>query len=509
MQLAVVNPEIWGADSGSPADPTGTANIRCKFRAAIRRRLDVFRAGLHRAVIDQDLLGLDVKSTLSVHPAAVRCEAFAEYLSSATEVFAGGWGLMFIRESWDSGIAAIGVSVVESRIEQYRVLFEHEMEGIVAALVQWLNRAANDLITRRVSKATAWRVLLGAFKTVTPRFDALVNMLVVKVHNLARIESLREDGVVHYGVKAERIPVQQTLDARKKLRRARPTKYVKWLTAGDDRVCPKCEDLEGRVFSYTEVIGLLPLHINCFPGDTNVSPVGDIAAASKRRFKGDIVVICTAGGKQLRCTANHPILTLSGWVAAAALTVGDKVICPYTSNGGTFEFYNQHVPTAIEDIASSFVERRGVHASAVPICANDFHGDGTDGEIAVIWTDRFLLDKANSSFSQVSSKFVLDGVGMSKLALVGKSTLYSAFQRVLLSTSSLVRGFCEIFAFLRRELFPVFVEIGAGPERFSVFFGKSSSHLFGLGASGYSGFSQVPFDDRIANTETFAEVGAV
>lgn len=38
---------------------------------------------------------------------------------------------------------------------------------------------------------------------------------------------------------------------------------VEWSTAGDERVCPECEDMEGKVFSVEEAHGMIPLHPNC------------------------------------------------------------------------------------------------------------------------------------------------------------------------------------------------------------------------------------------------------
>jgi SPP1 gp7 family putative phage head morphogenesis protein len=36
-----------------------------------------------------------------------------------------------------------------------------------------------------------------------------------------------------------------------------------WTTAGDDRVCPECEAMEGKLFSIEEARGMIPAHPNC------------------------------------------------------------------------------------------------------------------------------------------------------------------------------------------------------------------------------------------------------
>ena len=39
---------------------------------------------------------------------------------------------------------------------------------------------------------------------------------------------------------------------------------AEWSTAGDDRVCPECASLEGKVYTLDEIEGLIPVHPNCF-----------------------------------------------------------------------------------------------------------------------------------------------------------------------------------------------------------------------------------------------------
>jgi SPP1 gp7 family putative phage head morphogenesis protein len=38
---------------------------------------------------------------------------------------------------------------------------------------------------------------------------------------------------------------------------------AEWITAGDDRVCDLCQDLEGVVMTITEARGTIPRHVNC------------------------------------------------------------------------------------------------------------------------------------------------------------------------------------------------------------------------------------------------------
>lgn len=519
-------------DHNTNPDPTGTASIRRKFRSAVRNRLNIFRGRLHKAIIDHDLLGLDGNSTSALQPAAVRCEAFAFYLSTATEIFIGNYGQAFIKEAWNSGIAAIGtpVSIDHNWVEHYCVLFEQERVGIVAVLVQWLNRAVNELLTNRMTKVTAWRILLKFFDKILVRFDALVNMVVIKVHNLARIESLREDGTVHYGVKAERIPVHQTLDARKKLRRTRPTKYVELVTAGDEKVCPRCEALEGQVFSYAEVIGLIPLHVNCLPGDSFVSPIGRIAATSKRTYEGDLIVIRTATGNELKATPNHPVLTDRGWVGIQFLNKGSRVVC---YGGGDFVFSRtghdyKHVPTRIEDVTEAFAKFGSL--VRVPLNPVDFHGDGVGDYVDVVYSNSPLKgDRFDVSFLQKAAEVAVQFRNLYLCAFKSLSTAYFFGTTALTSSYRGVGRFGENLSFVGGQSLPVPLQVpvigssvGSGDLGLSLFGGHSTpenscakpvglydlggSHRFGLGTDGDSFFHEKASDASAAYFEPFSEV---
>jgi SPP1 gp7 family putative phage head morphogenesis protein len=61
----------------------------------------------------------------------------------------------------------------------------------------------------------------------------------VRAHHKAKIQMYRDEGVEEVTIMAE------------------------WVTAGDDRVCPICEPLDGRTFTLNEIEGMLPAHAGC------------------------------------------------------------------------------------------------------------------------------------------------------------------------------------------------------------------------------------------------------
>ena len=80
----------------------------------------------------------------------------------------------------------------------------------------------------------------GRFIPAKRRAQMIARTEIIRAHHLGGIQELKQFGIEKVDIKAE------------------------WITAGDDRVCPDCLDLEaGGPYPIKEVEGLLPLHPNC------------------------------------------------------------------------------------------------------------------------------------------------------------------------------------------------------------------------------------------------------
>jgi Phage minor capsid protein 2 len=176
------------------------------------------------------------------------------------------------------------------------------------------------------------------------------------------------------------------------------------------RECPLCRPWESKVLSLVEPVeepavatlaaaqaaGLH--HPNCFPGEVLVSAPTGVRASDARRYEGELIVVHTAGGEELPVTPNHPVLTPEGWVAAGALQVGDRVLRyrggdqrmePALSGLGPDD---QLVPARIGDVHQALLEASPVPPVRMPAAPEQFHGDGSDGEVEVVLADRLLAD---------------------------------------------------------------------------------------------------------------------
>lgn len=170
----------------------------------------------------------------------------------------------------------------------------------------------------------------------------------------------------------------------------------RWYAQLQETTCDECEANEGAGWididdDFPSGDSTIPVHPNCLPGWQVVTAL-DVRAAVRRRYDGDLVIIDTAAGKHLAVTPNHPVLTPYGWAAVQFLQPGTNVIA---SRGGqgvalSVDRYQQHVPAAIEDVADTLAVSGRTRRREVPTAAEDFHGDGTDGEVAIVDTYRPL-----------------------------------------------------------------------------------------------------------------------
>lgn len=80
---------------------------------------------------------------------------------------------------------------------------------------------------------------LGRFIPPQRRAELLARTEIIRAHHVATIQEYRNWAVEGVIVKGE------------------------WKTAGDDRVCPKCESMDGKEFTLDEIEPLIPLHPLC------------------------------------------------------------------------------------------------------------------------------------------------------------------------------------------------------------------------------------------------------
>lgn len=188
-----------------------------------------------------------------------------------------------------------------------------------------------------------------------------------------------------------------------------------WRRVTSGRACGFCRMLAGRGAIYRESSAHFASHDHCVvPGTMVTSP--SVEAAYRRAYEGELIIIGLADGDELSITPNHPVLTNRGWVEAGLLRESDQVAQRAGANLASLQVPHEHdVPARIQDVWGS----HSVHGlAAVPVTAQDFHGDGVpgQGDIEVVAPDGFLPDVFNTGFGQARSQPVGAGAGSSSVA---------------------------------------------------------------------------------------------
>lgn len=166
------------------------------------------------------------------------------------------------------------------------------------------------------------------------------------------------------------------------------TKAV-WRHSGGAKVPrPSHVAANGKVFEidkgmYLDGEWVLPGQaINCFPGETPLSDAEGVKKLWRRWYRGELSVLSTEGGKTIKATPNHPVLTQRGWIGIKEVRSGDYLFERLDERGGAIKENVQGAyPSFSEvfDAASSYIVPSTSAGSLL-----QFHGDGADLEIETI-----------------------------------------------------------------------------------------------------------------------------
>lgn len=155
--------------------------------------------------------------------------------------------------------------------------------------------------------------------------------------------------------------------------------------------CPKCVVASTQLFS----VGTLnPLHPNCVPGASLVR-VRNVLGATRSLYSGKLVTLTSARGQQVAVTPNHPVLTDRGWVAGSLVRPGDYLVYSGVEHRMTGRGpYEGDAPALAEDVWRSLAMAFGFHQ--MPLAPEDFHGDGSEGEVDIVWTNGYFSSVRDS-----------------------------------------------------------------------------------------------------------------
>ncbi len=295
-------------------DPTRTLTLRNRYARQMKKRFRWLRGIIRDAVVEKDVFGiagghegiavnkLQVYADSGLHNRAFdfprqsqKVNAFMEWLQGRVdrgiletrdrdrigESIDQTWQNIFLEDSYKRGVIRgnhelikggfPGVQSIEARggvnlvmglpmhVDRLGVLYTrafNDLKGITDAMDTQISRvlvqglADGDgprLIARKLSATvggTSTQGLgitdtLGRFIPAERRAEILARTEIIRAHHHGMMQEYRNWGVEGVSVQAE------------------------FRTAGDDRVCPDCEGLEGQVYSLDEAQNLIPVHPMC------------------------------------------------------------------------------------------------------------------------------------------------------------------------------------------------------------------------------------------------------
>ena len=256
-------------------DPTQTTTLRNRFEGEAYRRFRRLKGLIREQVEELDGFGLRTnRGRFEFTRDDEKVAAFMEWLRRAQreEILtvqegvpvnrAGrqAWTRTYIETAYQAGIAQAGRKMrgagvtVEDRwidaafnrpIHADRVGLAYtrtyqELEGITEAMDQQISRAlAQGIAEGRNPRDIARRLNDRVDKIGITRARTLARTEVISAHAEASLNAYEEAGIE--GVDAE----------------------AEFSTAGDGRVCPTCEALEGVTRAISEARGTIPVHPNC------------------------------------------------------------------------------------------------------------------------------------------------------------------------------------------------------------------------------------------------------
>ena len=297
--------------NGLRADPTRTSLERRRFIADLRRRFAALKKDVWEFMVTQDALGLgaptesltlrrelsgstialndrsdDVVTTLAApqpgefrfRTSAAKVQAFRDWLNGQIqarvlspargESRSRPWTARYIDSAYRKGrgrafTAARGLSAaleeaftererdrflraafnapeLLSKVELLATRAFEDLRGVTAQMSTQMNRILAQGIADGKGPVAIAREMNKTVDGLTKkRALVIARTEVVHAHAEGQLDGFEELGIDELGVLAE------------------------WSTAGDDRVCPQCEELEGKTFTVEEARGMIPVHPQC------------------------------------------------------------------------------------------------------------------------------------------------------------------------------------------------------------------------------------------------------
>lgn len=251
-------------------DPTRSNDLRSRLATYYRKAILAWQRDL-RNVMTEDQLGLRSPSIMSALPSD-RLERFSAFVDASAQQRIGSVDDLVstaLSEAYARGVSSGFVEAEKfqhnapSNAQLYVQQAENDLRGIVQETSTRINRAAAvGIAGALVARRLIFEVQRPFREVALPRTRILANTLVTSAFNGGKLDTFEALGETHVGIVAETVRKAPPAEAGFYKKGSRNV-IVEWLTAGDDRVCPECEELEGTFYTLAAARRLIPKHPNC------------------------------------------------------------------------------------------------------------------------------------------------------------------------------------------------------------------------------------------------------
>lgn len=199
--------------------------------------------------------------------------------------------------------------------------------------------------------------------------------------------------------------------------------------------CPVCDAWGGLIISLTGADKRFPsyqqaldagmYHPGCVVADTRVVAPGSVVAMNGH-YRGDVIKLSFASGRQLTVTPNHMLLTDSGFAFAKSLRKGDNVFCCPVVDGVSSIIPDQdEVVPKIADVFHALRVSNSVTTCCVPATSEHLHGDGAfiEGNVHIVGADGLLQNDIDAATLESFGKGYFGCMNMQLPSLPSKSAL--------------------------------------------------------------------------------------
>lgn len=275
-------------------DPTGTAKLRKRLNRELDKRWRTAARLMREAVAVSNILGVGAEPGLATvsltstgsggvtghpHPplpGSDKIEGFHQFVTRVLQAFVLGgnaaWISPYLAEAGRIAAERSGrLGVRSSQVTPPAAgpaLAASELGAIVARTATEATRAVAHEMGRRFPQAAAIsRAVDKVIKAGAGKSKLAADYLVSKAFTYATIQQFRAAGISKVGVEPERYAKRvrgKTVLMTRDKKPVAEEDVVEVVTAGDDRVCPECDEIAASgPYDIEEAMDLLPVHPNC------------------------------------------------------------------------------------------------------------------------------------------------------------------------------------------------------------------------------------------------------